>query len=414
MNSMEKMLINIIRRNPNLTKSEIATLSNVSWATVSNTINSLADQGILLVEEKEGGERIDPNPKALYRAKISLNKDYEVYVGVSVGSSNIKIVFLGFDLSTINKLDVEHFGFEKIASMLIRNGFEQCEDGSFQWCVSTPRDIISVSSILIDVCNAIYDWAIDTEFKVGAITFTFPGHIDYSRQQIISTANLCNNNIQQADISRVITSTVKQKFIDKKIDVYIDHNVKSATIAEKTYIANSSIQNDAENMFVMYLGKGVGIGMVLDNRLFRGKNNLAGQLGHIVPQGNDREFEDILWNDVFECKKKNCRFEDFKVDELKNTIRENPAKKEKLVKLLADTIKNIVQIIGVQDIVFAGKFGPLFEEIELDLLTKLEDMGSSGLSLQKSRYGEYSAAVGAAMTCFHRKYEIAFEWEQLF
>ncbi len=57
----------------------------------------------------------------------------------------------------------------------------------------------------------------------------------------------------------------------------IDNDVKSITLAEWKYGAGKGV----ENCVCMTLGTGVGSGLILGGRLFRGAGNAAGEMGHM-------------------------------------------------------------------------------------------------------------------------------------
>ena len=78
-------------------------------------------------------------------------------------------------------------------------------------------------------------------YNIKAVTFCFPGCIDFERQEIVSTANLFPQNeepiIHNANISLLISSSLKDKLEQKGIKIYVDHNVKTSTIAEKEMLS---------------------------------------------------------------------------------------------------------------------------------------------------------------------------------
>jgi len=65
-------------------------------------------------------------------------------------------------------------------------------------------------------------------------------------------------------------------FYDKfKIPVYIDNDVRVATLGEKWYGAG----RDCETMICITLGTGIGSGIILKGKLWRGANHCAGEIG---------------------------------------------------------------------------------------------------------------------------------------
>jgi len=67
------------------------------------------------------------------------------------------------------------------------------------------------------------------------------------------------------------------------LPVVIDNDVNALTVAEQWFGAGKGV----EDFLVISLGRGVGLGMVLDGRLYRGARGGAGEFGHttIVPDG---------------------------------------------------------------------------------------------------------------------------------
>jgi N-acetylglucosamine repressor len=73
--------------------------------------------------------------------------------------------------------------------------------------------------------------------------------------------------------------------IEAQLDmpVVIDNDVNALTAAEQWFGAGRGV----EHFLVISLGRGIGMGMVLDGRLYRGSSGGAGEFGHtaVVPEG---------------------------------------------------------------------------------------------------------------------------------
>lgn len=67
--------------------------------------------------------------------------------------------------------------------------------------------------------------------------------------------------------------------LEKKLNlpVFIDNDVKLITLAEWKFGAGRGVKN----LICLTLGTGVGSGLILDNRLYCGSTNAAGELGHM-------------------------------------------------------------------------------------------------------------------------------------
>lgn len=75
------------------------------------------------------------------------------------------------------------------------------------------------------------------------------------------------------------------QILERRLDlpVVVDNDVNALTAAEQWFGAG----RDVANLLVVSLGRGVGLGMVLDGRLYRGSGGGAGEFGHttVVPDG---------------------------------------------------------------------------------------------------------------------------------
>ncbi len=405
-NENELKLLQMIRRNPGCTKSKLATMVEMPWSSAYTAISKLNDKIIIRQDEECSSEgNFETNN---YKAGIYINPNYEYYVGVSVGSSQLKVVLLGFDFSilsiySVNEQVAQHINaFYKQMKDL---DFKQHQNSLCQWCKDTPETIEQLSSVLISICENICRLK-ENGVNIVAINFALPGHIDFYNQKIISTSHLCNesNSIKNSSISRLISSSMYDRLCSKNIFVYVDHNVKSSAIAEKEY--RFSHTSNKEDLIVVYLGRGVGSSMIINGSLFRDVENISGQFGEITVLSNCslRKLGDVIREDIFPKTQCNPTIEELK-EQLKNE-----SKKLQLVDILSQSLSNLIHVVGIKDIIFSGKFDGMLDIIELDLNNKLESTGIYGIRLHHSVYDQYSASVGAAIGCFYNLYGIDYSW----
>lgn len=67
------------------------------------------------------------------------------------------------------------------------------------------------------------------------------------------------------------------------LPVYLDNDVNTLTVAEQLYGAGAG----SSTFVVVTVGRGIGMGLVMNGSLYRGRNGAAGELGHVlaVPDG---------------------------------------------------------------------------------------------------------------------------------
>jgi predicted NBD/HSP70 family sugar kinase len=66
--------------------------------------------------------------------------------------------------------------------------------------------------------------------------------------------------------------------------VYIENDAKARALAEYRY----GLAKGANNALILHVGWGVGLGMILNGKLFRGASGFAGELSHIPTVENGR------------------------------------------------------------------------------------------------------------------------------
>ena len=96
-----------------------------------------------------------------------------------------------------------------------------------------------------------------------------PGILDIKKGEIVTSPNLSGwKNVP-------IIKLVKQK---TKLPVLMDNDANCAAIGEHWVGAAKG----AKNAILLTLGSGVGGGIIIDNKIYRGSHGVAGELGHIT------------------------------------------------------------------------------------------------------------------------------------
>ena len=417
LNENDLKMLQTIRRIPGCTKSSLANKLHLPWSSAYAIINKLNNK-IHIFDDFNSTKfpTQSPSPAGIY-----INRDYEYYVGISVGSSQLKVVILGFDFSVVN-ISTASKTYQSALSKFYESmtdakylGFTPKGENLCRWCLDTPCNMEELSHTLIKICRGLCILK-DNQVPIAAVNFALPGHIDFYGQKIISTGHLCNdsNSIQNSDISRLISNAVYEELLKKGINLYIDHNVKCSAFAEKEQRFTKCQNNDNltnDDLIIAYLGKGVGISLITNNRLYRDVRNDAGQFGHVSVFWNGKKstLEDVIDAEILSKfgKDKNPT-----AVELKNFLldTENAAAKKCLCEVLVQALSDVIYIIGIEHIVFTGKLDEILDVIAFDLMREFEAKKLSGIHLLNSAYGEYSAAIGAAMSCFNLLYGMDYSW----
>ena len=104
--------------------------------------------------------------------------------------------------------------------------------------------------------------------KIDVIGISCGGPLDSKKGIIMSPPNLPGWD----DIK--IVEYLKEKY---NTNVYLENDANACAVAEWKYGAGKG----TENMIFMTFGTGLGAGLILDGKLYRGSNDMAGEAGHI-------------------------------------------------------------------------------------------------------------------------------------
>lgn len=104
--------------------------------------------------------------------------------------------------------------------------------------------------------------------QIGAIGISCGGPLDRKRGVIQSPPNLSTwNNVPIVDL-------LHSEF---KVDCRLENDANAGAVAEHRFGAGQGVQN----MIFLTMGTGLGAGLILGGRLYRGPSDMAGEIGHV-------------------------------------------------------------------------------------------------------------------------------------
>ncbi len=105
--------------------------------------------------------------------------------------------------------------------------------------------------------------------SVAAVGVDAPGPIDHTAGLIVDPPNL--PGWRRVPFAQMLSRRLG-------LPVVLEHDAKAAALGEFHYGAG----RDARDMVYVVVGTGVGGGLILDGQLYRGRQNAAGEMGHIT------------------------------------------------------------------------------------------------------------------------------------
>ncbi|MFF8606268.1 ROK family protein [Streptomyces sp. NPDC015346] len=227
-------VVRAVRMAGSLTQAEIARATGLSAATVSNIVRELKDGGTVDVTPTSAGGR---------RARsVSLAGDAGIVIGVDFGHTHLRIAVGNLAHQVLAEesepLDVDASAAE---------GFDRAEQ--------LVKRLIAATGIGQD--------------KVIGVGLGVPGPIDVSSGTLGSTSILPGwSGINPAD---ELSGRLG-------VPVYVDNDANLGALGELVWGSGRGVKDLA----YIKVASGVGAGLVIDGRVYRGPGGTAGEIGHIT------------------------------------------------------------------------------------------------------------------------------------
>ena len=296
--------LNIIRNTGPSTKQAIASKLGINITTTTSLINKLFREYKILVvsgvDDSTGGRK----PK-LYQ----INKKFGYVIGLDIGGENIRVVITDILGNIISSLR------DKINS-------EKSEEEIISKILSMVDSLIIKSKI--------------SKEKILGIGMSISGIINTESGYIIFCPNI--EGFKDFPVKKIMEEKTKMK-------VFIDDSVRCMAIAEKRY----GIAKSYNNFIFISLGKGIGIGVFIDGKIYRGSMGLAGELGHITVSEN---------GPICNCGNRGCLEAIASSDGIIRRVTEGM--KKGIVTSLSSAINNNFDNLTVEIIAKAAKDGDKF------------------------------------------------------
>ena len=255
--------------------------------------------------------------------------------------------------------------------------------------------------------------------EISSIGIGIAGQVDRKNGVLLASPNLDCFNVN-------VKSILEEKF---NIPVFIGNDVEVATIGELTF--GSGVGH--KNFVCIFVGTGVGSGIVIDGKMFTGFTGTAGEIGHITVAiggracgcGENGCLEAYASRTAIEQKIRGAIKRGHKsliVDYIKDdgVIRSKHLKiafdkKDEVVvnclteaaEYLSSGLASIINFINPEMIILGGGLADaidsFFELTKIKTLAKCLPTPSEKTKIEKAKLGDFSGVVGAALLESYRK-----------
>lgn len=229
------LLIELVRRAGTVSRADLARQSSLSAPTVSTIVDKLIKRGIF--------NEVSMAPSSGGRPPVLLSIDPKAgyVVGIKLRANGLTTVVCDLDAQIVATRETE--------MSLVGN---------------PGAAILAIEQATLRVLR---DAAVP-QAKVLGVGIGLPGIIDTDR-------GVCNFSHllwwRDVDLSGPLRKRLG-------LPVWVDNDVNTLAVAEKW----AGDAPDARDFVTLSVGRGVGLGIVIDRSLYRGVNGAAGEFGHII------------------------------------------------------------------------------------------------------------------------------------
>ncbi len=229
------LILNTIRRHGALSRTQITDISRLSTGAVSQITNELLSESWLL----EGGEGDYTGGRR--QTLLRLNPDAGFAVGLKLMENHISCALTDLEARVIRYHDLP---------------------------LPDDHDPALVAATLTDTVEAVVNASGINRTKLMGVGVGVAGVV-YPQRGIVHYSPYMNwHDVPLADMVRARL----------QLPVYVENDVNTLTLNEQLFGAGRHV----EHFVIVTIGRGIGMGMVINHQLYQGSNGGMGELGHLT------------------------------------------------------------------------------------------------------------------------------------
>nr|RNJ66183.1 MAG: ROK family transcriptional regulator [Leptolyngbya sp. IPPAS B-1204] len=370
-------LLELLRCRAPIARAELARLTGLTRSTVTVITAELIAQGLV----RESGEVSSARGSGRPGVGLMLNPNGAFFIGAAIEAEHLTVVKLDLAAQIVARIQQPLVGTE-------------------------PQPVLET---LVQLINQIRQTEPASDLRLRGVGLTIQGVLNLAGVVIRAPF---------LDWSGVDLRYYLQPHLD--LPLFVDNDANAAALAE-LYLGNAT---QSSCLLYILINNGIGSGIVINNRVFRGAYGTAGEISALMsdPPGQDNPYE--------------CGHRVGKED-LLNRYREQGGKATSLLELverlaageaiahtvvqewaeiLARGLISVVSLLNPEQIVLGGPLTVLFPYVNDTLTNQLRNQmprqGEHGFfsnpkaRLTVSAFGEDAAAVGGAVLAYQSLFQV--------
>ncbi len=353
-------LLRLLLKQDSVSRVDLSRTTGLTKTTVSSIINEFIALGIVEESSTISTGNVGKSPIPLH-----IRTDAVYTVGVHLGREKVKTVLMDARMNIISRkrgLSYERLGLKGV-----------------------------LESLFLSIDDSMKD-AEKHNIKVGAIGIGIPGPLDPRTGVVRHPPKF--KGWKDVPLGKIIHERYK-------LPVWIENDANVGVLAEKWHGGGK----DLKNFVYVLANEGIGAGIIINDELYQGAYEYAGEIGHILfyDRGKFRYLEDIGGVDILIKRARSQGLNIKNVKDISDLLQTNDKVACSIVKEIASWIGaaviNVIHIIGPEVVFIGGKMAVL-EDALIQPIREIVSMylfGNQKVDVRLSKISENAMAIGAAI-----------------
>jgi predicted NBD/HSP70 family sugar kinase len=200
------------------------------------------------------------------------------------------------------------------------------------------------------------------------------------------------------------------------IPIFVENDANGAALAELSF----GRRKGQSDLCLLLLGVGVGAGIIVDRKIFRGSEGLAGEIGHLSldPASSDQAegmgfLETHLGRDALLAAYRRAGGKAKDIESLLRDLKKEVSRAQKVTGIWGEwltlAIRNLADLFNPKRVVLAGSLSELFRFVEEDVRRRMGERcfpTVENLEIELSSLGKDCSALGGAALVYDRIFSV--------
>ncbi len=357
----QQIILRLLINEGPMTRADLAKKMNTSKPTVSKNVEELLkDKKVIEIGK-------DDNLVGKKGMLLDINKDYGYVLALDLSKSQFRAVIA----------NLKEEWLDTSITSLDRYLLEGCD---------YEVDILSILKTFIEQSEVPIE-------KIMQVTIAYSGVVGHNDELYLT------NLKYKETLLKELMPFIREE-LGKPLTVKNDVNL--AAIAEKKYGHFS----EAENMYLLSADIGVGVGIIIHEKLYEGDRNAAGEVGFVLPvqhrDGRYYTIEERVSLHTLAGKYRDINGPTMKYENLTADVNAGKIEAmeiyEDVLENLAVTITNIASILDIKTVVVTGRLFDLKSSMIEDLNKRIETMTPFDTVVHRTKLDKMSLRGAVAVS----------------